>query len=72
MNMTAGKLFRKTMPFIWAKILLGGIAAIVAFLLLAAFAGIGWLFGEVGLVIAVIAEACRTGSVPAGQCGARL
>lgn len=98
MNMTAGKLFRKTMPFIWAKILLGGIAALVAILLLAAFAGIGWLFGEIGLAIAVIAwilavrviwyfimhgfgylikaghvaviaEACRTGSVPAGQVG---
>lgn len=53
-NMTAGKLFRKTMPFVWAKLAMGLVAVIIALGLLAAFLGLGWLFGEVGLVIMVI------------------
>lgn len=47
-------LFFKTMPFVWAKLLIGGIAVLISIALLALFMGLGWLFGEVGLVAAVI------------------
>ncbi len=53
-KMTAGKLFRKTMPFVWAKLVMGLVAVIIALGLLAAFVGLGWLFGEVGMVIMLI------------------
>ena len=94
--MTAKQLFNKTMPFIWAKLALGGIMVLVAVVLLAIMMGLGWLFGDWGMVlmfigwmaairafwllimhyfgymikaghIAVIAEACFTGQVPANQ-----
>ena len=94
--MTAKQLFNKTMPFIWAKLALGSIMVLVAVVLLAVMMGLGWLFGDWGMVlmfigwmaairafwllimhyfgymikaghIAVIAEACFTGQVPANQ-----
>ena len=94
--MTAKQLFRKTMPFVWAKMLLGGATVLVCVILLAIFMGLGWLFGDNAMVlmfilwmgsigavryvimramgylvkaghIAVIAEACFTGQVPANQ-----
>lgn len=49
--MKAGQLFRKTMPFCMAKLVLGAIMVVILGLLLALFAGIGWLFGDTGLVI---------------------
>ncbi len=94
--MTAKQLFSKTMPFVWAKLMLGGIAVLVAIILLAILMGLGWLFGNAAMIImflvwlaavrgvwalimhyfgylvkaghiAVIAEACFTGQVPANQ-----
>ena len=49
--MKAEQLFRKTMPFCMAKFVLGGIMIGIMAVLLAIFAGIGWLFGDLGLVI---------------------
>ena len=94
--MTAKQLFSKTMPFVWAKLALGGIAVLIGAVLLGLMMLLGWLFGDWGLVImfiawlalmkgawrllmqyagylvkaghiAVIAEACFTGQVPADQ-----
>ena len=49
--MNAEQLFRKTMPFCMAKCALGGVMVLIMGLLLAIFAGIGWLFGDTGLFI---------------------
>jgi len=49
--MKAKQLFRKTMPFCIAKLLLGGATVLILSLLLALFAGVGWIFGDTGLVI---------------------
>ena len=49
--MKAEKLFRKTMPFCMAKLALGAITVLILGVLLAIFAGIGWLFGDIGLLI---------------------
>ena len=94
--MTAKQLFSKTMPFVWAKLALGGIAVVIGAVLLVIMLLLGWLFGNWGMVImlilwfflmkgawrllmqyagylvkaghiAVIAEACCTGQVPADQ-----
>ena len=94
--MTAKQLFSKTMPFVWAKLALGGIAVLIGAVLLVIMLLLGWLFGNWGMVImlilwfflmkgawrllmqyagylvkaghiAVIAEACFTGQVPADQ-----
>ena len=52
--MTAGKLFRRTMPFVWAKLLLGLLAVLISIGLLAGFLALGWLFGKTGLIIMAI------------------
>ncbi len=52
--MKAKQLFQKTMPFCVAKLLLGGATVLVLSLLLALFAGVGWIFGDTGLVIGFI------------------
>lgn len=52
--MKAKLLFRKTMPFCIAKLLLGGATVLILSLLLALFAGIGWIFGDTGLVIGIL------------------
>ena len=94
--MTAKQLFSKTMPFVWAKLALGGVAVLIGAVLLVIMLLLGWLFGEWGMIImliawfflmkgawrllmqyagylvkaghiAVIAEACFTGQVPADQ-----
>ncbi len=52
--MKAQQLFRKTMPFCVAKLLLGGATVLILSLLLALFGGIGWIFGDTGLVIGII------------------
>ena len=49
--MKAGALFRKTMPFCMAKFLLGGALVLILSVLLALLCGIGWLFGDMGLVV---------------------
>ncbi len=94
--MTAKQLFSKTTPFIWAKLLLGIVMVVISAVLLAVLMGLGWLFGDGGMVVmflvwisaigavrfvimhyfgylikaghvAVLAEICRTGAVPANQ-----
>ena len=52
--MKAEQLFRKTMPFCMAKCVLGGVMVLIMGVLLALFAGIGWLFGDFGLLIGII------------------
>ena len=52
--MTAKQLFSKTMPFVWAKLLLGGATVLVCVILLAIFMGLGWLFGDTAIVIMFI------------------
>ena len=52
--MKAGKVFRKTLPFCWAKLLLGAVTVLVSCILLALFLGIGWIFGEGGIWIGII------------------
>ena len=49
--MKAEQLFRKTMPFCMAKFVLGGAMVLILGVLLGIFCGIGWLFGDIGLVI---------------------
>ena len=94
--MTAKQLFNKTRPFCLAKLVLGAATVLLSVILFAILMGIGWLFGENGMVItfiiwiggtgvirfvimhyfgylvkaghiAVIAEAMKTGQVPANQ-----
>ena len=49
--MTAKQLFSKTMPFVWAMLLLGLIFLGISILLFAILVGLGWLFGDNGMVI---------------------
>lgn len=49
--MTAKQLFNKTSPFCMAKLLLGGATVLIDAVLLAVLLGIGWLFGDTGLVV---------------------
>lgn len=49
--MTAKDLFSKTTPFIWAKLLLGLITVGISAVLLVIFMGLGWLFGENGMLL---------------------
>ncbi|MBQ6867248.1 MAG: zinc ribbon domain-containing protein [Clostridia bacterium] len=51
--MKSGSVFRKTMPFCMAKLLLGGALVLVSGILLAIFMGLGWLFGDLGMVICI-------------------
>ena len=49
--MTAKQLFSKTMPFVWAKLVLGGLMVLILAILLGILMGIGWLFGGTAMVI---------------------
>ena len=49
--MKAGKLFTKTLPFCWAKLLLGGAMVLILGIILALCLGIGYLFGDEGIVV---------------------
>lgn len=61
--MKAGQLFRKTLPFCWAKLLLGGATVLICGILLAIFMGLGWLFGENGMVICILIWLGSVGAV---------
>jgi len=52
----ANEIFRKTMPFVWAKLLLGILTIVVSALILAILLGIAWLFKSegVGLVMIIV------------------
>ena len=47
--LTAQQIFTKTMPFVWAKFLLGLATFVLAILLFALLMGIGWLFNSEGV-----------------------
>ena len=61
--MKSGELFRKTMPFMVAKLLLGGATVLISVVLLAILMGLGWLFGEGGMTICIIIWLGLTGIV---------
>jgi hypothetical protein len=48
-KMKAGQLYLKTMPFVWAKLLLGLVTVFISVVLLAILMGIAWLFKSVGV-----------------------
>ena len=52
--MTGKSLFSKTMPFCFAKFVLGGILVLVSALLFAIMMGIGWLFSDGGVFVALM------------------
>lgn len=52
--MTSKQLFNKSMPFCMAKLGLGAATLLIDGILLALLMGIGWLFGENGLVIGFV------------------
>ncbi len=52
--MTAKQLFNKTMPFVWAKLALGGIMVLISAVLLAILMGLGWLFGDAAMLVTFI------------------
>lgn len=49
--MTAKDIFTKTMPFAWAKLVLGLATVLISTVLFAILMGIGWLFGENGMLL---------------------
>jgi hypothetical protein len=51
--MKPGEIFSKTMPFVWAKLLLGLATVVISIVILAILMGIAWLFksGGVGVVM---------------------
>ena len=61
--MKSGELFRKTMPFAIAKLVLGTATVLISVVLLAILLGIGWLFGENGMVICIFIWIGATGVV---------
>ena len=52
--MKPGTLFRKTMPFCIAKLLLGGATVLICAVLFAILLGIGWLFGDGGIFVCML------------------
>ncbi len=61
--MKANQLFRKTMPFAIAKLVLGAATILISVILLAILLGIGFLFGENGMVICIFIWIGATGFV---------
>jgi hypothetical protein len=49
--MKAGQIFSKTMPFVWAKLLLGLATVLVSAILFAILMGLGWLFDSSGVLL---------------------
>ena len=52
--MKTSELFRKTIPFCMTRMFLGGALVLVLGLLLGLCTGIGWLFGDAGIVLGLI------------------
>ena len=61
--MTAKEIFNKTMPFCMAKLALGGATVLLSTILFAIVMGIGWLFGDGGLGVALIIWIIATGII---------
>lgn len=52
--MKPGDLFKKTMPFCMAKLVLGSVMVLISVILLAILMGLGWLFGEGGMLVCLM------------------
>ena len=61
--MTAQQLYSKTMPFVWAKLVLGLATVLISVALFAVLMGIGWLFGDGGMGVAILIWLAGTGVV---------
>ena len=61
--MTAKQLFKKTMPFVWAKMMLGGATVLISLILLIIMMALGWLFGDGAMLIMLILWISATGVV---------
>lgn len=61
--MTTKQLFSGTMPFMMAKLALGGLTVLASVVLLAVLMGIGWLFGEGGMLITFCIWVVGTGAI---------
>lgn len=61
--MTVKQLFSKTMPFNMAKLALGGATVLLSAVLFAVLMGIGWLFGDGGMGIAILIWIAGTGVI---------
>jgi hypothetical protein len=49
--MKAGELYSKTMPFVWAKLLLGLVTVLVSAVLFGILMGLAWLFNSEGVTV---------------------
>ena len=49
--MNASQIYRKTMPFVWAKLVLGLITVAISVVLFAILMGLGWLFNSGGVTV---------------------
>lgn len=61
--MNSGELFRKTMPFCMAKLVVGAVTVLASVVLLLILMGIGWLFGESGMGFAILIWIGATGVI---------
>ena len=61
--MNSGELFRKTMPFCVAKMVVGAVTVLASVVLLLILMGIGWLFGETGMGFAILIWIGATGVI---------
>lgn len=61
--MNSGELFRKTMPFCMAKLVVGVVTVLASVVLLLILMGIGWLFGESGMGFAILIWIGATGVI---------
>jgi hypothetical protein len=49
--MNSNQIYRKTMPFVWAKLMLGLVTVAISIVLFAILMGLGWLFNSDGLTV---------------------
>lgn len=61
--MTSKQIFHQTMPFNLAKLALGGVTVLLSAVLFAVLMGIGWLFGEGGMIVTFVIWVSGTGFV---------
>lgn len=61
--MNAKDIYTKTLPFVWAKLLLGLATVLISAVLFAILMGIGWLFGENGIILMFLLWLGATGFV---------
>ncbi len=61
--MTAKQIFNKTRPFCMAKLALGAVTVLLSTIVFLILMGIGWLFGGVGIYLAIILWIGATGVI---------